>query len=190
MPRSDISSVIARQLRRVLGPSFIDWWGSMESMTKDKQLAMDRYKFLLTDAYMAGADLTNGKALFTAVCASCHKLYGEGGEIGPELTGSNRADLEYILTNMIDPNMEVADSYKLVTINTRDGRTYAGNIYREDNQRITLRIVGQDLVIPKAEILSRETSPLSMMPEGMLDALSDQQARDLIGYLKTKHPIE
>ena len=118
------------------------------------------------------------------------KLYGEGGEIGPELTGSNRADLEYILTNMIDPNMEVADSYKLVTINTRDGRTYAGNIYREDNQRITLRIVGQDLVIPKAEILSRETSPLSMMPEGMLDALSDQQARDLIGYLKTKHPIE
>ena len=86
--------------------------------------------------------------------------------------------------------MEVADSYKLVTINTRDGRTYAGNIYREDNQRITLRIVGQDLVIPKAEILSRETSPLSMMPEGMLDALSDQQARDLIGYLKTKHPIE
>lgn len=190
IPRSDISSVIARQLRRVLGPSFIDWWGSMESMTKDKQLAMDRYKFLLTDAYMAGADLTKGKALFTAVCASCHKLYGEGGEIGPELTGSNRADLEYILTNMIDPNMEVADSYKLVTINTRDGRTYAGNIYREDNQRITLRIVGQDLVIPKAEILSRETSPLSMMPEGMLDALSDQQARDLIGYLKTKHPIE
>jgi putative heme-binding domain-containing protein len=90
---------------------------------------------------------------------------------------------------MIDQNGEVADSYKLVTISTQDGRTYEGNIYLEDNQRITLRIIGQDIVIPKSEILSRETSVLSMMPEGLLDALSDQQARDLIGYLRTTHPI-
>ena len=190
IPRSDISAVIARQMRRVVGPSFVDWWGPMESMPKDKKRAMDRYKFLLTDDYMAHADLVNGKALFTIVCASCHKLHDEGGEIGPDITGSNRADLDYILTNMIDPNGEVAESYHLVTISTQDGRTYEGNVYREDNQQVTLRIVGQDLVIPKSEILSRHKSPMSMMPEGLLDALTDQQARDLIGYLRTTHPVE
>ena len=190
IPRSDISMVIARQLRRVLGPSFIDWWGPMESMTKDKQLAIERFKFLLTDEYMSQADIKNGKALFTTICATCHKLYGEGGEIGPELTGSNRADLDYILTNMVDPNGEVAEAYKMVTISTQDGRTYEGNIYREDDQQITLRIIGQDVVISKSEILSRENSLVSMMPEGLLEALSDQQARDLIGYLRTTHPVE
>ena len=190
IPRRDISAVIARQLRRVLGPSFIDWWGPMESMAKDKQLTMDRYKFLLTDDYVAQANLAHGKGLFTMVCATCHKLYGEGGEIGPDITGSNRADLDYILTNMVDPNGEVADSYKLVTISTQDGRTYAGNIYNEDDQRVTLRIIGQDLIIPKSEILSRQVSAMSMMPEGLLEALSDQQVRDLIGYLRTTHPIE
>ncbi len=190
IPKSDISAVIARQLRRVLGPSFIDWWGPMESMAKDKKLAMDRYKFLLTDEYMSHADVANGKALFTTVCATCHKLYGEGGEIGPDITGSNRADLDYILTNMIDPNGEVAESYKLVTISTQDGRTYAGNVFAENDQQVTLRIIGQDILIPKSEILSRQVSPMSMMPEGMLDALTDQQARDLIGYLRTTHPVE
>lgn len=190
IPRNDVPVVIARQLRRVLGPSFIDWWGPMESMAKDKQLAMDRYKFLLTDEYMAHADIVSGKTLFTTVCATCHKLYGEGGEIGPELTGSNRADLDYILTNMVDPNGEVADAYKLVTISTQDGRTYEGNLYSEDDQQVTIRIIGQDIVVPKSEIRSRETSSVSMMPEGLLEALSDQQVRDLIGYLRTTHPIE
>ncbi len=190
IPRSDISAVVARQMRRVVGPSFIDWWGPMETMAQDKKRAMDRYKFLLTDEFMAGADPKNGKALFSTICATCHKLYGEGGEIGPDITGSNRGDLDYILTNMIDPNGEVAEAYQLVTISTQDGRTYAGNVYGENEQQVTLRIIGQDIVIPKSEILSRQKSTLSMMPEGLLDALTDQQARDLISYLRTRHPIE
>lgn len=190
IPRSDISAVIARQLRRVVGPSFIDWWGPMESMDKDKKLAIDRYRFLLTDEYLAEANLASGKTLFSTLCATCHKLYGEGGEIGPDITGSNRADLDYILTNMVDPNGEVAESYQLLTISTQDGRTYAGTVFLEDEQQLTLRIIGQDIVIPKSEILSRQKSPLSMMPEGLLSALTDQQARDLIGYLRTSHPIQ
>jgi putative heme-binding domain-containing protein len=190
VPRGDVSAVTARQMRRVVGPSFVDWWGPMESMARDKQLAMDRYKILLSDDFVAQADLAAGKATFTAICASCHKMYGEGGEIGPDITGSNRANLDYILTNMIDPNAEVAESYQLVTISTQDGRTYAGNVFQEDDQRISLRFVGQDVVIPKSEILSRQTSPMSMMPEGLLSPFSDEQVRDLIGYLRTTHPID
>ncbi|MCB1124610.1 MAG: c-type cytochrome, partial [Verrucomicrobiae bacterium] len=190
VPRSDVSAVIARQMRRVVGPTFVDWWGPMESMEKDKQLAIERFKFLLTDDYMAHADVTNGKAIFQTTCASCHTLYGEGGQIGPDITGSNRANLDYILTNMVDPNGEVPDSYKLVTISTQDGRTYAGNLASEDDQRVTLRMIGQDIVIPKSDILSRQVSPMSMMPEGLLNALNDSQVRDLVAYLRTTHPIQ
>lgn len=190
VPRSDISAVNARQLRRVVGPSFVDWWGPMETVSKDKQQAMDRYKFLLTDEYMAHADVVNGKAVYSQTCAACHKMYGEGGIIGPDITGSNRADLEYILNNIIDPSSEIPEGYQLVTITTQDGRTLAGNIKTEDDQRVTLAMIGQEIVIAKSEILSRQTSPVSMMPEGQLNALEDTQVRDLIGFLRTTQPIQ
>lgn len=188
--RSDVSAVNARQLRRVVGPGFVDWWGPMETVAKDKQLAMDRYKFLLTDEYMAHADVKNGKAVYGQTCAACHQMYGEGGIIGPDITGSNRADLDYILNNIIDPSGEIPEGYQLVTITTQDGRTFAGNVKSEDDQRVTLAMVGQEVVLAISDILSRQTSPVSMMPEGLLNALSDTQVRDLIEYLRTTHPIQ
>ena len=117
-------------------------------------------------------------------------MYGEGGIIGPDITGSNRANLDYILNNMIDPSGEIGEGYQLVTISTQDGRTYAGNVINEDDQRVTLAMIGQEVILPKSDILSRQTSPVSMMPEGQLKTMSDSQVRDLIGYLRTTHPIE
>jgi putative heme-binding domain-containing protein len=190
IPRSDISAVNARQLRRVVGPSFVDWWGPIESMAKDKEQEINRYKFLLTDEYVAHADVVNGKAIYGQTCAACHKMYGEGGIIGPDITGSNRANLDYILTNVIDPNGEIGEGYQLVTISTQDGRTYAGNVVNEDDQRLTLAMIGQEIIILKSDILSRQKSPVSMMPEGQLKTMTDSQVRDLIGYLRTTHPIE
>jgi len=190
VPRSDVSAVAARQLNRVIGPNFADFWGSIETVSRDKQIAMDRYRILLTDDYIEHADLMSGKAIFEQSCASCHKMYGEGGDIGPDITGSNRSDLEYILTNMLDPSGEIPEGYQLVTINTQDGRAFAGNVANEDDTQVTLRMIGQDVVIAKSDILSRETLPVSMMPEGLLSALDDKQVRDLVAYLRTEHPIE
>ncbi|MBT3481926.1 MAG: c-type cytochrome [Opitutales bacterium] len=193
VPKNDISAVSARQMSRVIGPSFVDYWGGAieaNPLAKDKRIVMDRYQILLTDDYLSDADLMAGKALFEQSCASCHKLYGEGGEIGPDITGSNRADLDYILTNMLDPSSEIPEGYQLVTINTQDGRTFAGNVANEDDNQVTLRMIGQDVIVSKSDILSRETLPVSMMPEGLLAALDDGQVRDLIAYLRTDHPIE
>ncbi len=189
VPRSDISAVTARQLNRVIGPSFADFWGSIESMSRDKQIEMDRYRILLSDEFVSRADLNAGKALYEQTCSACHKLYGEGGEIGPDITGSNRANLDYILHNMLDPSGEIPEGYQLVTISTQDGRSYAGNIASEDDNQVTLRMIGQNVVLSKADILSRETLPVSMMPEGLLSAMSESQVRDLVGYLRTTHPI-
>ncbi len=134
---------------------------------------------------LARANVSNGRALFERTCFACHTLYGQGGKIGPDLTGSNRANLDYILTEIIDPSEVMQDGYQLVTVTTRDGRTLAGNAAAEDARQLTLRLIGQDTVVAKSEILSREKSPVSMMPEGLLRALSTDEVRDLIAYLRT-----
>ena len=98
-------------------------------------------------------------------------------------TDSNRANLDYILAPIINPSEEIQEAYKLVTINTQDSRVLAGNVIAEDDQKLTLRLVGQDTIIAKSAILSRETSPISMMPEGLIANLTEQQTRDLLYYL-------
>ena len=111
-------------------------------------------------------------------------MYDSGGILGPELTGANRTDIDYLLNNVMDPNGIIQDDYKMVMITTRDGRTYAGNIANQNKRSIVLRVVGQDaVVISKSEIQSTDNSELSMMPEGMLDDMSESEVLDLFSYL-------
>jgi putative heme-binding domain-containing protein len=131
-----------------------------------------------------------GKTVFSKSCGSCHKMYGEGGNIGPDLTGSNRTDSEYILMNVLEPSAEIQDDYKMVVINTRDGRTYSGNIISENERQVTLRIVGQDqLIINKSGILSKEVTDVSMMPSGLFENLSKDEIVNLMAYLKINKKI-
>ncbi|NUN96446.1 MAG: c-type cytochrome, partial [Candidatus Omnitrophica bacterium] len=98
IPKRDVTAFAARQLQRVLGPAFVDFWGPVAQPAEDKQADMAKFKRLLTDEVLARADVSNGRALFERTCLPCHTLYGQGGKIGPDLTGSNRANLDYILT--------------------------------------------------------------------------------------------
>lgn len=190
IPREDIPAHVARQLRRVLGPTFVDYWGSMTELSEDKEKSMAKYKALLTPEFVAAADLPNGRAIFDRTCGACHKMYDSGGILGPDITGSNRANLDYILENMINPSGEIPEGYQLVIVTTRDGRTLSGMIASEDSQQLTLRLVGQEFVVAKSEILSREVSPVSMMPEGLLATLDDEDVRDLIAYLRTMKQVD
>jgi putative membrane-bound dehydrogenase-like protein len=185
IPRADISAYAARQLQRVAGPSFVDFWGPLNEPDEAKRLEIARLKRELTDATLARANLKNGRAVFDRTCAACHTLYDQGGKIGPDLTGSNRANLDYILSEIVNPSEVIQAGYELVTITTRDGRTLAGNVSRETDQQLTLRLIGQETVVPKSEILSRDKSPVSMMPEGLLKTLTPEEVRDLIAYLRT-----
>ena len=111
-------------------------------------------------------------------------MYDSGGILGPELTGANRTDIDYLLNNVMDPSGIIQDDYKMVMITTRDGRTYAGNIANQNERSIVLRVVGQDaVVISKSDIQSIDNSELSMMPEGMLDDMSTSEVLDLFSYL-------
>jgi putative heme-binding domain-containing protein len=144
---------------------------------------------LLTDAYLAKADVSQGRALFERTCTLCHTLYGAGGNVGPDLTGSNRANLDYILAQIINPSEIMQEAYHLVVVTTRDGRTVSGIVAAEDAQQVTLRVIGHDTVIAKSEIQSREKLPISMMPEGLLKTLPDEEVRDLISYLRTTSQV-
>ncbi|MFT5474568.1 MAG: putative membrane-bound dehydrogenase-like protein [Kiritimatiellia bacterium] len=185
IPKSDVSAFAARQLSRVLGPSFVEYWGPITQLASDKRVEINKYKALLTDAALAQAKVGNGRAVFERNCIACHTLYDAGGKIGPDLTGSNRANLDYILTEILNPSEVMQESYQLVVVTTRDGRTLSGTVAAEDAQQLTLRSINQDTRISISEILSREKSVISMMPEGLLKALSDDDIRDLIAYLRT-----
>ena len=188
--KKDIPTYVARQLRRVVGSGFVEVWGPIDHVAFDEN-AYKKYKNLLTDKNVSQANVSQGRLIFKRTCAPCHKMYGEGGIIGPELTGSNRANLDYLLGNILDPSGEIQDDYKMVVITTRDGRTYVGNIAKETERQVTLRIVGQDAVaINKSDIQTRETTPVSMMPSGLLDNLSEKEITELIGYMRTTKQAE
>jgi len=185
VPKSDVPAYIARSLSALLGDAFTAVYGDLDELSKDKAELITRYQKLLTSEKLAQADPGKGRAVFQMACAACHHLYGEGGVIGPDLTGSNRADLNYILLNMIDPSADIPDAYKLVTMTTKGGQILSGTLAEEDDQRVVLNMIGQKLTVVKSNIASRDVAPVSMMPEGLLPSLNDAQVLDLVKYLQT-----
>jgi putative heme-binding domain-containing protein len=185
IPKNEVPANVARQLRRVVGSGFVEVWGPIDDTPLD-QREFVQYKSLLSEKAVQSADIKNGKLLFQGTCGSCHKMYGQGGLIGPDLTGSNRSNIDYLLFNILSPSEEIQDAYKMVVITTRDGRTYSGNIIAENQRQITIRVVGQDaVVINKSSIQSREVTDVSMMPQGLLTTLTDKERVDLLTYLRT-----
>ncbi|GAB3946868.1 hypothetical protein GCM10028805_18110 [Spirosoma harenae] len=190
IPKRDVPTYVARQLRRVVGSGFVEVWGPIDHVALDEK-AYARYRNLLTDEAVSNSNPTKGRQVFLKTCGPCHKMYGEGGIIGPELTGSNRANLDYLLGNILDPSAEIQDDYKMVVVTTRDGRTYVGNVAKENERQLTLRVIGQDaVVVNKADIQSREVNPASMMPTGLLDPLSESEIKDLVAFLRTTTQVK
>ena len=184
IPRRDVPAYAARLLRRGGGNGFVEVWGPIDQLSADKATALAKYRVLLTGPAIAAANPTRGRQVFEHLCYVCHKMYGEGGILGPEITGSNRTNLDYLLSNILDPSGEIQEGYKMVMITTRDGRTYAGNLAVESERRLTLRVPGEEeVVITKSAIQSRETSQASMMPDGLLTHLTDIEVADLMAYL-------
>lgn len=185
IPKRDVPPYAARQLLRVVGSGFIEVWGPIEQ-EPSLEKAYSKYQRMITEKALLAANAAKGELVFQAVCGSCHKMYGKGGNIGPDLTGSNRANLDYLLFNVLNPSGEIQDDYKLVVLTTRDGRTYSGNVVSENERQITFRTVGQEaVVLDKSAIQSREVMPSSLMPVGLFDPLSETEVLDLVKYLRT-----
>ena len=182
--RADVPSYVARQLRRVVGSGFVEIWGPIDQLPSDKEAAYRRYRDLLSPDRVSASDPERGQALFFQACGACHRMFGEGGVVGPDLTGSNRTNIDYLLGNLISPSEEIQDDYRMVAVTMRDGRTYLGSVAAETERQLTIRPVGLGSVaLDKSDIQSRETSNSSLMPEGILQALADSDVLDLVAFL-------
>ena len=189
--REDIPAHVARSLNVLLGERFTKVFGTVQDLAADRAELMKKYKAMCSPKAMSQADESRGRAVFAKTCASCHIMYGVGGKIGPDLTGSNRANLDYILLNSVDPSYDVPDGYKMVLIQTVDGRLLNGVVAQEDARRVVLKTVEQpEVVIAKEDIEARKVSSKSMMPDGQLEQMKPQEMLDLIKYLRTTAQVE
>jgi putative heme-binding domain-containing protein len=128
-------------------------------------------------------DLANGKAIFTATCATCHKFHGGGQEVGPELIGSGRSNLDALLANVIDPNQIIGNGYENFIVTTKDDRTIAGRVIEDTPTQLTLLgIGGVKTVVPRGDIRKSVNTHQSLMPMGFGE-LPDDQFRDLMWYI-------
>jgi putative heme-binding domain-containing protein len=128
-----------------------------------------------------------GKAHFNALgCLQCHRRDGEGGSVGPDLTGiGRRASASQLLESLLEPSKVIAPEYAQTELETRSGQTLVGRVESETTQAVVLRPVGADdpVTLPMSEIRARRLHPVSGMPEGMLNSLDQPQVLDLLAYL-------
>lgn len=127
---------------------------------------------------------TQGKIVFTNLCGSCHKLFDEGGTIGPDLTGYDRGNHKELLLNIADPNAYIREGYVNFHIITTDGRTIDGNVTDQNNRSVTIKPFGEESISLSVDQI-KEITPqkTSIMPERLLEGLDDQKIRDLFAYM-------
>jgi putative heme-binding domain-containing protein len=185
--RSEITAFTARQLQS-LGDEKIaarlgSLWGEVRSTPAEKARLIAEYKRRITPESVNRADRATGRAVFEKQCANCHRLFDAGGNIGPEITGAQRTNLDYLLENLLDPSAAVSKDYQMEVIETTAGRIITGLVVAETGSAITVQTANEKIIVPRDEIEDRAESPLSMMPDGMLQQLTYDQVRDLLAYL-------
>jgi putative heme-binding domain-containing protein len=186
---SEVSADIVRQLRNLkdkdLSARLTEVWGRVRESAEDRKTLMAEYKKMLTTPPETPPDLAQGRLLFTKSCAQCHTLFGVGGKVGPDLTGSNRANLDYLLENIIDPSAVIPKEYAATVIEMKDGRVLTGIVRVETPIALTVVTVNEVLTLPRKEVDTQTTSKISMMPDDLLKQLSATDVRALVAYLQS-----
>lgn len=188
--RTDLTPFHARQALALndekLTARLKEIWGELRQSDATKKKRIEELHKALGKDVRDKADLPAGRALFQNLCATCHILYGEGGKLGPDLTGSGRADLGYLLGNIVDPSAIVPAEYRMTILKLKDGRSLTGIIASSTDRTVTLRSPAEEATLEKSGIAETSQLPNSIMPAGLLSALTPGQIRDLIAYLM--HP--
>jgi len=193
IPRGDMTGSLVQALRNLkdsqLNQLTGNVWGAVRESSADKKTLIEKYKRVCSANLIRLADPHEGRALFFRLCQQCHTLFDTGGKVGPNLTGSNRRDLNFLLESIIDPSAIIANDYRAWTLETEDGRTITGILKQQDDTTVTIITPGETLTIPRKEITSLQESALSLMPEGLLNNLTDDDVRNLVRYLGSVNQV-
>ena len=187
IPARDLSADIVRQLRNFkdaeINQQVEKLWGVARETEADKLKEIARYKSMIT--IEPAGEASRGRAVFGRTCLQCHTLFGEGGKVGPDITGSNRGDLDYILQNIVDPNAVIPNDYRTSNLETKDERVITGIVTKQDENAVTIVTANETVIVPRGDVKSLQQGEISMMPEGLLQALNSGEVRDLVAYLKS-----
>jgi putative membrane-bound dehydrogenase-like protein len=192
VPASDVSADLVRQLRnlndKALDLRIGEVWGIVRTTPADRAKLIADWKRYLTAAAKP-ADPMLGRAMFAKTCQQCHTLYGVGGKVGPEITGANRGNLDYLLENIFDPSAVIPKEYTSTILEMKDGRVVTGIIKGDTPAAYTVVTANETLTIPRTEVDTLKPSNVSMMPEDVLKDLSKEEVRALIAYLQGKNQV-
>ena len=187
VPASMFTAWHSRQVRLFDDPELTkrltEVWGTVRDSDADLLATMAELRKKLSPELIATADLAKGKILFAKNCASCHVMHGQGGKIGPDLTGADRKNLNYLLENIVDPSASVATTWRASVLAMEDGRLLTGVVLNKTAQTLVLQTKDEQLTLEIDSIEAIKPTDLSLMPAGLLQTLTGRETRDLFGYL-------
>lgn len=187
------SSIPLDQIRRVallddeqLNQIVAKHWGQLRSATPEEKLAEVRR--LNNDLRAGEGDAESGQTLFRKHCAACHRLFGEGRDLGPDLTSANRQDRNFLLISLVDPDSVIRKEYVSLIIHTNDGRVLTGLPVGRDGSTIQVADASRPspVAVRLSEIAELHPSPVSLMPANLYREFSPQQLRDLFRHLQSE----
>jgi putative membrane-bound dehydrogenase-like protein len=162
-------------------------WGTVrEGRNPAREQVIEQMKVQLKEAK---GDAFAGVTVFKNLCGQCHKIYGEGQEVGPEVTLNGRGSYEQLLSNVFDPSLVIGPAYQATTIATTDGRVLTGLIVEDSPQRVVLKLQGGKIeTIEKSAIEDSKLSSLSLMPEGLESQITPKELADLFAFITLDKP--
>lgn len=190
IPLEDLTAFDVRQIKSLgdegLAKRVTEIWGEVRDTPAAKRRRIDELKTMLTASSPAGPlrSPSRGRLLFNTHCAKCHRLFGQGESIGPELTGADRTNMDYLLENIVDPSAVVSKNYRMSIVATSDGQVFNGLITAKTEATLGLQTQNELKIILTQDVEAVKQSALSPMPDGILDGLTDVQIADLFSYLK------
>ncbi|WP_044300410.1 c-type cytochrome, partial [Rhodopirellula sallentina] len=165
-------------------------WGRVRETSQERTKEIERLTQLLTPERIRGADRSAGRVLFDRACASCHRMFGNGEQVGPDLTGAQRGNLEYLLSNIVDPDAVVGADYRATKVLTNDGRLLVGLITQRTRRTLTIASATRTETLGLDEVEGEFATDHSPMPSGLLQPLDDEAIADLIAYLQSPVQIQ
>lgn len=193
IPRAELSAFQARQIAAFKDMTLTEKlkaaWGEVRENSEERRAFITKLKTSLTKDALAKADAKQGRVLFTSLCGTCHTLYGEGGKLGPDLTGTQRHDLDYLLENIVDPGAVVSADFRMSLVKLKDGTLASGIIAAKNETTLTLREPTGERQFDMANVAGVETSADSIMPAGVLEVLPEDQVRALLAYLMSPSQV-
>jgi putative heme-binding domain-containing protein len=187
LPRGDLAASVLQRLRNLKDPAIDELvardFGTVRDSPEEKKKRVEELKGLVTSEKLAAASRPHGREVFSRTCQQCHTLFGVGGVLAPDLTGSNRADLDYLLSNVVDPSAVVGKEYQATIVELKTGQVLTGIVKQQTADGFVLATENDEIPLAHDEIEASNHTANSMMPDGLLDPLAPGEIVDLVAYL-------